>query len=42
MEAARLAVMLPRPKYFEQHRYSGYLSSRSATIAARMRDVEIP
>lgn len=41
-EAARLAVMLPRPKYFEQYRHSGYLSSRSATIAARMRDVDIP
>ena len=41
-EAARLAVMLPRPKFFEQHRNSGYLSSRSGTIAARMRGIEIP
>jgi monofunctional biosynthetic peptidoglycan transglycosylase len=41
-EAARLAVMLPRPKYFEQYRHSGYLSSRSTTIAARIRDVDIP
>ena len=42
LEAARLAVMLPRPKYYEQHLTSGYLASRSGTIAAWMRDVELP
>ena len=42
LEAARLAVMLPRPKYHEQHPNSGYLASRSRTIAARMRGLEIP
>ncbi len=41
-EAARLAVMLPRPKYFETRPGSGYLSSRAGTIAARMGAVEIP
>ena len=41
-EAARLAVMLPRPKYFEKLPNSGYLSSRSATIAARMADARLP
>ena len=41
-EAARLAVMLPRPKYFEARSNSGYLSSRASTIAARMGSVEIP
>ena len=41
-EAARLAVMLPRPKYFEKLPHSGYLSSRASTIAARMRDAELP
>ena len=41
-EAARLAVMLPRPKYFETRPHSGYLSSRASTIAARMAGVEIP
>ena len=41
-EAARLAVMLPRPKYFEKVPHSGYLSSRASTIAARMRDAELP
>ncbi len=41
-EAARLAVMLPRPRYFEKLPYSGYLASRASTIAARMRDAELP
>jgi monofunctional glycosyltransferase len=41
-EAARLAVMLPRPKYFETRPNSGYLASRAGTIAARMGAVEIP
>ena len=41
-EAARLAVMLPRPKYFETRPNSGYLLSRASTIAARMGGVELP
>ena len=41
-EAARLAVMLPRPKYFETRVSSGYLASRASTIAARMGGVEVP
>ena len=41
-EAARLAVMLPRPKYFETRPGSGYLTSRAGTIAARMGGVEVP
>lgn len=41
-EAARLAVMLPRPKYFETRPQSGYLASRASTIAARMGGVELP
>ena len=41
-EAARLAVMLPRPKYFETRPNSGYLASRAGTIAARMGGVELP
>lgn len=41
-EAARLAVMLPRPRYFETRANSGYLSSRASTIAARMGGVELP
>ena len=42
LEAARLAVMLPRPKYFERNFNSGYLASRAATIAARMGGAELP
>jgi monofunctional glycosyltransferase len=41
-EAARLAVMLPRPKYFETRTSSGYLASRASTIAARMGGVDVP
>jgi monofunctional glycosyltransferase len=41
-EAARLAVMLPRPKYFEKVPNSGYLANRASTIAARMQGAELP
>lgn len=41
-EAARLAVMLPRPKYFEKLSASGYLANRSTLIVARMNDAEVP
>ena len=41
-EAARLAVMLPRPKYFEKVPNSGYLASRASTIVARMHGAELP
>jgi monofunctional glycosyltransferase len=41
-EAARLAVMLPRPKYFETRPNSAYLASRASTITARMGAVELP
>jgi monofunctional biosynthetic peptidoglycan transglycosylase len=41
-EAARLAVMLPRPKYYEKLSNSPYLASRAATIVARMGDAEAP
>ena len=41
-ESARLAVMLPRPRYFEKLPNSGYLASRAATIMARMREAQLP
>lgn len=41
-EAARLSVMLPRPKFFEKLPNSAYLSGRSATIVARMGDSALP
>jgi monofunctional glycosyltransferase len=42
IEAARLAVMLPRPKYFEKLPNSSYVASRAAAIAARMSNAELP
>ena len=41
-EAARLAVMLPRPKYFEKLPNSAYLSGRAAVIAARLGNARLP
>ena len=38
----RLAVMLPRPRYFEKLAQSAYLASRAETITARMNDVVLP
>ncbi len=42
LEAARLAVMLPRPKYFEKLPNSSYLAERSAVIATRLWRAELP
>jgi len=41
-EAARLAVMLPRPRYFEKLPNSSYLAERSAVIATRLWHAELP
>lgn len=41
-EAARLAVMLPSPKFFETRQNSAYLARRAATIVARMGDISPP
>ena len=41
-EAARLAVMLPSPKFFENRPGSAYLARRTGTIVARMGDVSPP
>ncbi len=41
-EGARLAVMLPRPRYFEKLPNSGYLTSRAQVIVARMSGAELP
>ena len=41
-EAARLAVMLPRPKSYEKVPNSGFLAARASTIVARMRGAELP
>ena len=41
-EAARLAVMLPRPKYFEKLPNSSYVAGRAALIARRLEGAELP
>jgi monofunctional biosynthetic peptidoglycan transglycosylase len=41
-QAARLAAMLPNPRYYDKHRTTRYLDSRTHTLTRRMRLVEIP
>lgn len=41
-EAARLAVMLPRPRYFEKLPNSGYLAERAAVIVERLPRAQLP
>jgi len=41
-ESARLAVMLPRPKYYDRNRGSAYLAGRAGAILGYMGDVSIP
>lgn len=41
-EAARLAVMLPRPRYYEKLPSSPYLAERAAVIAGRLWRAELP
>ena len=41
-QAARLAVMLPAPKFFEKRPDSAYLNRRTATILARMNSAVLP
>lgn len=41
-QSARLAAMLPNPRYYDKHRNTSYLNSRTATLTRRMRLVDIP
>jgi monofunctional biosynthetic peptidoglycan transglycosylase len=41
-QAARLAAMLPRPRYYDRHRDSPYLSQYAITIRNRMEYVQVP
>ena len=41
-EAARLAVILPRPKYFEKMPNSSYVAGRAGVIARRLEYAELP
>ncbi len=41
-QAARLAVMLPNPRFYDKHRGSGYLARRTNLILRRMGAAELP
>ena len=41
-QAAKLAAMIPNPRFYDAHRSTRYLNRRTATIQARMRFAEIP
>ena len=41
-QAARLAVMLPNPRYYDKHRSTSYLVRRTALIQRRMRFADLP
>jgi monofunctional biosynthetic peptidoglycan transglycosylase len=41
-QAARLAVMLPNPRFYDAHRGTGYLARRSGLILRRMGSAELP
>lgn len=41
-QAAKLAVMLPNPRYYDRHRDTNYLARRTNLIANRMGAAELP
>jgi monofunctional biosynthetic peptidoglycan transglycosylase len=41
-QSARLAAMVPNPRYYDSHRASRGLARRTAIILARMNAAEIP
>ena len=41
-QAARLAVMLPNPRYYDRHRDTRYLNRRTNQIVYRMRFAQLP
>ena len=41
-QSAKLAVMLPNPRYFDKHRSSNYLARRTNLIVNRMSSAELP
>ncbi|CUI09710.1 monofunctional biosynthetic peptidoglycan transglycosylase [Massilia antarctica] len=41
-QAAKLAVMLPNPRYYDRHRSSSYLAQRTTLIVNRMSSAELP
>lgn len=42
VQAARLAAMIPNPRFYDAHRSTRYLNRHAATIQARMRLVKVP
>jgi monofunctional biosynthetic peptidoglycan transglycosylase len=41
-QAAKLAAMIPNPRFYDAHKSTGYLNRRTATIQARMPMAELP
>lgn len=41
-QAARLAVMLPNPRYYDRHRSTSYLERRTNAILRQMRFADVP
>ncbi|MNJ79420.1 monofunctional biosynthetic peptidoglycan transglycosylase [compost metagenome] len=41
-QSARLAAMLPNPRFYDTRRNSNYLNSRVGVLTRRMRMVDIP
>jgi monofunctional biosynthetic peptidoglycan transglycosylase len=41
-QAARLAVMLPNPRYYDRHRETNYLARRTSIIQKRMAFADLP
>jgi monofunctional biosynthetic peptidoglycan transglycosylase len=42
VQAARLAAMLPRPRYYDRNRESPYLTNYSDSILVQMDAAQIP
>jgi monofunctional biosynthetic peptidoglycan transglycosylase len=41
-QSARLAVMLPNPRFYDRHRDTNYLARRTTLIMSRMNSAELP
>lgn len=41
-QAARLAAMVPNPRFYDRHRNTPWLSKKTGIILSRMRQVQIP
>jgi len=41
-EAARLAAMVPNPRYYDRHRDTAYLQRKTNLILGRMPSAEVP